>query len=60
MRQATINNQQSTGRKDVHGTMLTASLRRSQFNCPGKRKQQVVPQMAAAIRWLRSYRAKKS
>ena len=40
--------------------MLTASLRRSQFNCPGKRKQQVVPQMAAAIRWLRSYRAKKS
>merc|ERR1711861_74035 len=36
------------------GTMLTASLRRSQLSWPGKRRQRVVPQAAAAMRWLRS------
>ena len=34
--------------------MFTASLRRSQFSWPGKRRQHVVPQMAADTRWLRS------
>merc|ERR1712187_41457 len=33
---------------------LTAILRRSQFNCPGKRKHVVTPLMAALTRWLRS------
>ena len=37
-----------------NGTMLTASLRRSQFSWPGKRSEHVVPQTAAAMRWLRS------
>merc|ERR1719181_2525386 len=36
------------------GIMLTASLRRSQFSWPGKRRQQVVADMTAATRWLRS------
>jgi hypothetical protein len=36
------------------GIMLTANLRRSQFNWPGKRRQQVVPQMAADTRWFKS------
>merc|ERR1719238_1671786 len=34
--------------------MLTASLRRSQFSWPGKRRQQVVADITAATRWLRS------
>merc|ERR1719261_657415 len=37
-----------------NGTMLTASLRRSQLRWPGKRSEHVVPQTAAAMRWLRS------
>merc|ERR1719364_451691 len=37
-----------------NGIMLTASLRRSQLSWPGKRRQQVVADMAADTRWLRS------
>merc|ERR1719231_90736 len=37
-----------------NGIMLTASLRRSQLSWPGKRRQQVVADMTAATRWLRS------
>merc|ERR1719262_1516129 len=33
---------------------FTAILRRSQFNCPGKRRQQVTPLIAALTRWFRS------
>merc|ERR1719447_1117465 len=36
------------------GTILTASLRRSAFNCPGNRKHVVTPLMVADTRWLRS------
>merc|ERR1719310_1536326 len=36
------------------GMRLTAILRRSQFNCPGKRRQQVTPLIAALTKWLRS------
>merc|ERR1719428_1771095 len=36
------------------GIRFTAILRRSQFNCPGKRKQVVTPLIAAETRWLRS------
>merc|ERR1719208_484493 len=36
------------------GTMFTASLRRSLFSWPGKRRQHVMPEMAADTRWLRS------
>merc|ERR1711985_159745 len=36
------------------GIRLTAILRRSQFNCPGKRKQQVTPLIAALTRWFKS------
>merc|ERR1719291_1662579 len=36
------------------GIMLTAILRRSQLSWPGKRRQQVVADMTAATRWLRS------
>merc|ERR1719164_292418 len=36
------------------GMRFTAILRRSQFSCPGKRRQQVTPLMAALTRWLRS------
>ena len=36
------------------GTMLTASLRRSAFSWPGKRRQVVTPDMVAETRWLRS------
>merc|ERR1711988_791715 len=36
------------------GMRLTASLRRSEFNCPGKRRQVVEPDMTAATKWLRS------
>merc|ERR1712107_359789 len=34
------------------GTRFTAILRRSQFNCPGKRKQHVAPLIAAETRWF--------
>ena len=37
-----------------NGIRLTASLRRSELSCPGKRRQQVTPDMTAEIRWLRS------
>merc|ERR1712232_27220 len=36
------------------GTRFTAILRRSQFNCPGKRRQQVTPLMAALTKWFKS------
>ena len=36
------------------GTKFTAILRKSQFSCPGKRKQQVTPLMAADTKWFRS------
>ena len=36
------------------GTRFTASLRRSAFSWPGKRRQQVTPDMTAEIRWFRS------
>ena len=36
------------------GIRLTASLRRSEFSCPGKRRQQVTPIMVALIKWFRS------
>merc|ERR1711988_1262709 len=36
------------------GMRFTAILRRSQFNCPGKRKHVVTPDMAALTKWLRS------
>ncbi|BAS77163.1 Os02g0167366 [Oryza sativa Japonica Group] len=36
------------------GIKLTASLRRSEFSCPGKRRQHVTPLMVAEIRWFRS------
>merc|ERR1719456_256923 len=37
-----------------NGMRLTAILRRSQFTCPGKRKQVVTPLTAAETRWFRS------
>merc|ERR1711953_1599443 len=37
-----------------NGMRFTAILRRSQFNCPGKRRQQVTPLMAALTKWFRS------
>ncbi|KAF4527124.1 hypothetical protein B566_EDAN016052 [Ephemera danica] len=36
------------------GTMFTASLRRSAFNCPGKRRQVVTPDIVRDTRWFRS------
>ena len=36
------------------GIRLTASLRRSAFSCPGKRRQQVTPDITALMRWFRS------
>ena len=33
---------------------VTAILRRSQFNCPGKRKPQVMPLIAADTKWFKS------
>merc|ERR1719388_117763 len=40
--------------KRGNGMRFTAILRRSQFNCPGKRRQHVTPLIAALTRWLRS------
>merc|ERR1719207_228060 len=37
-----------------NGMRFTAILRRSQFNCPGKRRQQVTPLIAALTRWFKS------
>lgn len=37
-----------------NGTMLTASFRRSELSCPGKRKHVVTPQIAADTKWFRS------
>merc|ERR1719356_1936382 len=36
------------------GIKFTAILRRSQFNCPGNRRQVVTPLIAALTKWLRS------
>merc|ERR1712042_307237 len=36
------------------GTMLTASFRRSAFNCPGNLRDVVTPDMVTLTRWLRS------
>merc|ERR1740127_201416 len=36
------------------GMRFTAIFRRSQFNCPGKRKQVVTPLMAALTKWFKS------
>ena len=36
------------------GIRLTASLRRSELSWPGKRRQQVTPDITAETRWLRS------
>jgi hypothetical protein len=33
---------------------MAHTLRRSQLSCPGKRRQEVVPQMAAETKWFRS------
>merc|ERR1719428_2254327 len=40
--------------KRGNGIRLTASLRKSQFNCPGKRKPQVTPLIAALTKWFKS------
>jgi hypothetical protein len=37
-----------------NGIKLTANFLKSEFNCPGKRKQHVTPDMAAETKWLRS------
>merc|ERR1719502_347813 len=37
-----------------NGIKFTAILRRSQFNCPGKRRQQVTPLIAALTKWFKS------
>jgi len=37
-----------------NGIRFTASFLRSEFSCPGKRRQQVTPLMVAEMRWLRS------
>merc|ERR1719199_1047309 len=37
-----------------NGMRLTAILRRSQFNWPGKRRQHVTPLIAALTRWFKS------
>ena len=36
------------------GMRLTASLRRSELSWPGKRRQQVTPDMTAEMRWFKS------
>merc|ERR1719192_461595 len=36
------------------GMRFTASLRRSEFSWPGKRRQQVMPDIAAETKWFRS------
>merc|ERR1719333_1575858 len=36
------------------GIKFTAILRKSQLSCPGKRRQQVTPLIAALTRWFRS------
>merc|ERR1719461_2354760 len=37
-----------------NGMRFTASFRRSELSCPGKRRQHVIPDTAAETRWLRS------
>merc|ERR1719164_137787 len=37
-----------------NGTMFTASLRRSELSWPGKRSEQVTPDMTADTRWFKS------
>lgn len=36
------------------GIRFTASLRRSEFSCPGKRRQHVTPLIVVEIKWFRS------
>merc|ERR1719188_1564393 len=36
------------------GIKFTAIFLKSQFNCPGKRRQHVTPLMAALTRWFKS------
>uniref|UniRef100_A0A2P2LX96 Uncharacterized protein n=1 Tax=Rhizophora mucronata TaxID=61149 RepID=A0A2P2LX96_RHIMU len=36
------------------GIKFTASFRRSELSCPGKRRQQVTPLIVVEIKWLRS------
>jgi hypothetical protein len=45
--------------KRGNGIRLTASLRKSEFNCPGNRRQHVHPLIVADIKWLRSPTAPK-
>merc|ERR1719158_1837199 len=40
--------------KRGNGIKFTAILRRSQFSCPGKRRQHVTPLIAALTRWFKS------
>merc|ERR1712157_367077 len=40
--------------KRGNGIKFTAILRRSQFNCPGKRRHVVTPLIAALTRWFKS------
>merc|ERR1719195_591624 len=37
-----------------NGIRFTASFRRSEFSCPGNRRQHVIPDTAAETRWFRS------
>ncbi len=37
-----------------NGIRFTASFRRSEFSCPGNRRQQVTPLIVALMRWFRS------
>lgn len=39
---------------ESHTPMLTASLRKSEFSWPGKRRQVVIPDMTMDTRWFRS------
>ncbi|KAJ0520934.1 hypothetical protein HanIR_Chr10g0464911 [Helianthus annuus] len=37
-----------------NGTRFTASFLKSEFSCPGNRRQQVTPDIVADIKWFRS------
>ena len=37
-----------------NGIRLTASFLKSEFSCPGKRRQHVIPDITAEIRWFKS------
>jgi hypothetical protein len=36
------------------GIKLTANFLKSEFNCPGNLRQQVIPEMAAETKWFKS------